>query len=225
MRRRFGLRTWAVGGVALFVAVGLGVAAGGHGGADGAARLKEGNARFAAGRAVHPDQTAALRAKLDAGQTPFAVVVTCSDSRVPPELLFDFGLGDLFVVRTAGEVVDQVALGSVEYAVEHLHVPLVVVMGHSKCGAVKATMECVQAGGAAPEGGIGALVKAITPAVEDAKKLPGDLLPNAVTAQVKRTVALLRTSAGPMTEAVSAGHTRVVGAVYELGSGQVRWLD
>ena len=101
-------------------------------------RLKEGNARFAGDRPAAKDQGSKRRAELARGQRPFAVIITCSDSRVPPETVFDQGLGDLFVIRLAGNVVDTAAVGSVEYAVAHLHVPLVVVLGHEECGAVQA---------------------------------------------------------------------------------------
>lgn len=102
----------------------------------GLAALVEGNRRYQAQRLTHPHQNAARRAALAAGQHPFAAVLSCADSRVPPEIVFDQGLGDLFVVRVAGNITDDVVLGSLEYAVEHLHVPLVVVLGHYKCGAV-----------------------------------------------------------------------------------------
>ncbi|MDD2837205.1 MAG: carbonic anhydrase, partial [Methanothrix sp.] len=100
--------------------------------------LMEGNARFVSGNVIHPDQTADRRSELVSGQHPFAIVVGCSDSRVPPEVVFDQGLGDIFVIRTAGQVMDKVTLASIEYAVEHLNVPLILVLGHDSCGAVTA---------------------------------------------------------------------------------------
>ena len=109
------------------------------------------------------------RKELTKGQKPFAIVITCSDSRVPPELLFDQGLGDIFVVRVAGNVVDPIALGSIEYGAEHLNSPLLFILGHTKCGAVGATLEAK----GKPEGNIGAIVKKIQPAVATAKKKGG----------------------------------------------------
>ncbi len=103
--------------------------------------LMEGNARFVSGNVCHPNQNDESLAKAVSGQQPFAVIVSCSDSRAPPEILFDQGIGDIFVVRTAGEVMDNATIGTIEYAVEHLHVPLIVVLGHDDCGAVKAAIE------------------------------------------------------------------------------------
>jgi carbonic anhydrase len=128
--------------------------------------LKAGNARFVSGQVSDIDTSAKNRKTLSEGQEPFAVIVGCSNSRVPPELLFDQGLGDVFVVRVAGNVVDPVVLGSVEYGVEHLHSPLVVVMGHQGCGAVSAAI----AGGEQP-GDIGAVLALIQPSVQQAKSL------------------------------------------------------
>lgn len=108
---------------------------------------REGNRRFATGQAIHPHQDAARREEVRPGQRPFAAILSCSDSRVPPEVIFDWGVGDLFVVRTAGHGVDDVALGSIEYAVEHLGVPLLVVLGHTRCGAVTAALHGDEAPG------------------------------------------------------------------------------
>ena len=107
---------------------------------DALAQLVEGNRRFVSGEVARPHQSAARRAELAKGQAPVAIVLTCSDSRVAPELYFDQGLGDLFVIRNAGNVLDDHVLGSIEYAVEHLHVPLLIVIGHEKCGAVSAAV-------------------------------------------------------------------------------------
>jgi carbonic anhydrase len=143
-------------------------------------RLMEGNARFVAGHMTHvaPEDVASARHNIATGQTPFAVIVGCSDSCVAPEIVFDEGIGDIFVIRTAGEVVDDVALGSIEYAVEHLGSPLIVVLGHQRRGAVSAAV----AGASAP-GYIETLLKAIEPAVEQTKDQPGDPIENAVRAQ------------------------------------------
>jgi carbonic anhydrase len=123
------------------------------------ARLEEGNRRAASNHSTHPHASSARRGEVAQSQSPFAVIVSCSDSRVPPELLFDQGYGDLFVIRIAGNVVEDTALGSIEYAVEHLGAKLLVVLGHERCGAVKATVD----GGEAP-GHIGSIVNAIKPA-------------------------------------------------------------
>jgi carbonic anhydrase len=126
--------------------------------------LMNGNKRYVAAELAHPNQTAARRAEVAKGQDPFAIIVGCSDSRVPPEIIFDQGLGDLFVTRVAGNIVDDVVLGSIEYAAEHLGVPLIVVLGHKRCGAVEAAAK----GGDAPVH-IRSLVEAIKPAIKKAK--------------------------------------------------------
>ncbi len=126
--------------------------------------LLDGNKRFAAGRQLHPNQGKERRDEVAKGQKPFAIIVGCSDSRIPPEILFDQGIGDLFIIRLAGNIVDDMALGSIEYAADHLGSRLVVVLGHSKCGAVTATAQ-----GGEAHGHIGSIVKAIAPAVDRAK--------------------------------------------------------
>ena len=113
---------------------------------DAWARLRAGNARFVDGRPEHPNQSFAHRIEVAKGQHPYAIVLTCSDSRVPPEILFDTGLGDIFVIRVAGNTADDAAIASMEYAVEHLHVPLIVVLGHERCGAVQAAVQAVDQG-------------------------------------------------------------------------------
>ena len=126
--------------------------------------LKEGNERFIAGAAEHPDQSVEHRAGLTSGQQPFAAVLGCSDSRAPVEIIFDQGLGDLFVIRTAGQVLDAAVLGSLEFGVGVLQVPLIVVLGHRSCGAVKATLATVD-GGDMPGGYVRDLVERVTPSV------------------------------------------------------------
>jgi carbonic anhydrase len=182
--------------------------------------LKAGNARFVAGQPVHANQSVDRRTEVAGGQHPFAIVVGCSDSRVPPEIVFDQGLGDLFVVRVAGNIVDDHALGSIEYAAEHLHVPLVVVLGHDKCGAVDAAVS----GGDVP-GHIASIVDAIKPAVEEARSEPGNLLDNAIDANVRRVVYEIRHSEPILEHDVEAGKLTVVGARYKLDSGQVVFFD
>ena len=156
-------------------------------------RLSEGNGRYVAASMTYPNQTARRRKEVAKGQEPFAIIFGCVDSRVTPELVFDRGLGDLFVIRTAGHAVDSATLGSVEFGVEELEIPLVMVLGHERCGAVAATIEAVEKG-AKRHGQIGVLVEAIKPAVERMRGQPGDLLDNAVRASVELMVRRLRTS-------------------------------
>ena len=153
------------------------------------------------------------------GQSPFAIVLTCSDSRVAPELFLDQGLGDLFVIRNAGNILDDLVIGSMEYAVEHLHVPLLVVVGHEKCGAVSAAV----AGGEAP-GHIRSVVEALEPAVEQAKNLPGDKVDNTVRANAQRVAEILTHVEPILKEAVDNGKLMVVTARYDLATGRLEIL-
>lgn len=182
-------------------------------------RLLEGNKRYAAGKTKGPNRTAARRAELARAQHPIAVVVSCSDSRVPPELLFDQGFGDVFVVRTAGNIVDSIALGSIEYAVDHLGTKLILVLGHERCGAVTAAMQ----GGDAP-GNIKSVVDAIKPAVDKGKARHtghGEVLDTCIRSNVKQVAEKIRTTAPILSEAVEDGMVKVVGAYYDLDSGMV----
>jgi carbonic anhydrase len=182
--------------------------------------LIKGNRRYVADKPLHPHQNRRLRHDLVVkGQHPFATVLSCSDSRVPPELIFDEGLGDLFVIRVAGNVVDDAITGSIEYAAEHLHVPLVVVLGHSNCGAVDATIH-----GGEPNTHIDALVKAIKPAVDQARTEPGPLLVNAVRDNVKLVVQQLRDSQPILGRLHATGKIKIIGAVYDLDKGTVEYL-
>lgn len=183
--------------------------------------LQAGNARFVAGTAVHPDSSPVVRASLAKGQKPKAVILGCADSRVPPELVFDEGLGDLFVVRLAGNVTGPMGVGSVEYAAEHLGVPLVVVLGHHACGAVSAT---VQAKGHA-EGNLGEIVKAIEPAVEQAKASPAKegLVDDAVHVNARRTAASLTERSPVLKKLVAEGKVKIAVAVYDLATGNVEF--
>jgi carbonic anhydrase len=186
-------------------------------------KLMDGNARFASGNIEHPDQSAERMAEVVSAQHPFAVIVSCSDSRVPPEIIFDQGIGNIFVVRTAGGIVDDIAIGSIEYAVEHLGAPLVVVLGHDSCGAVKATVE----GGEAP-GHIGSLVEAIKPAVDEARngnKNQDKLLDISIDNNIKNIVGDLNTSGPILSESVKGGKLKIVGARYHLDSGKVDLVD
>jgi carbonic anhydrase len=183
-------------------------------------RLKAGNQRFAENRATHDRQQADRRAEVAKGQKPFAIVVCCSDSRVGPEIVFDQGLGDLFVVRTAGNVVDDVGLGSIEYAVEHFGAQLVVVLGHSHCGAVSAALS-----GGEVHGHVRAIVEAIKPTIEKAKDQPGNPLENAVRANVRGVVKRLENAPPVLADRIKAGKLKIVGACYDLESGLVKPVE
>lgn len=182
-------------------------------------RLMEGNGRYVAGKATHPDQTSERRVELASGQSPLAIVLTCSDSRVAPELFFDQGLGSLFVIRNAGNVLDDHVIGSMEYAVEHLHVSLIVVVGHEKCGAVSAAV----AGGEA-SGHIRSVMDSIAPAVEKTKNLPGDKIDNTVRAHAQRAVEILGHVEPVLKEAASESKLQIVAARYDLTTGQIQIL-
>jgi carbonic anhydrase len=182
-------------------------------------RLLEGNKRYVSAQLQHPHQGADRRHELERTQHPFACILACADSRVPPEIIFDEGLGDLFVVRVAGNVVDDAVTGSIEYAVEHLGTPIVVVMGHQSCGAVQATI-----GGGEPKTHIQSLIEAIAPAVAIAKKEKGDLLANAVRANVQLVVKQLQQSKPILVERVENGSIKIVGGVYQFNTGEVTWL-
>ena len=182
-------------------------------------KLEKGNTRYVTSKMIHPNISEARRKELAKEQHPFAVIVSCSDSRVPPELVFDQGLGDLFVIRTAGEVVDDIALASIEYAVEHLKVKLIVVMGHQRCGAVDAAVK----GGKLPPH-LNVLVDAIMPAVIKAKKEKGDLLDNAVRENVLMIVNNLKNSKPVLHEFVEDKDLHVVGAYYSLSDGKVTFI-
>lgn len=182
-------------------------------------KLADGNKRYVSSKMIHPDQTSARRIAVANEQHPFAVVLSCSDSRVPPEVIFDQGIGDLFVIRVAGNVVDNASLGSIEYAVEHLNVKLIVVLGHERCGAVGAAVK----GGEVP-GHIRFLVEAIQPAVEKAKQLPGDVVENAVRTNVQNVVMQLKTSEPVIKEFVHEKKIEIIGARYDLDDGSVTFL-
>ena len=184
--------------------------------------LLQGNQRFISGSTVVDlNQSVQLRAQLaNGGQSPWAVVLGCVDSRVPPELVFDVRLGDLFVSRTAGQVIDDVVLGSIEFGVKKFSsVMLVMVLGHKNCGAVKAAIQTIQSNGHA-EGSIQTLVNAIQPAYESALGQPGDLVENVVNANIALEVEKL-ISTDLISHAISAESIGVVGARYDLGTGQV----
>ena len=182
-------------------------------------RLVDGNARFVAGHPEHPNQSVARRVEVAGGQTPFAVVVTCSDSRVSPELYFDQGLGDLFVVRDAGHTLNDHVIGSIEYAIEHLKASIVIVVGHEKCGAVAAAV----AGGRA-DGRIATIVEAIRPAVQETRNQAGDKTDNAIRGNSRRVAKSLAVTAPILSHAVQSGEIKVFAARYDLASGRVELL-
>jgi carbonic anhydrase len=187
-------------------------------------RLEEGNARFVAGKSAHPDQANSRRKKLEsAGQKPYVCVLACADSRVPPEVVFDQGLGDLFVVRSAGQVLDTAVLGTLQFGVEEFETPLLVVLGHTKCGAVKATVEAIEKKSPASGTAIDALVAAITPSVEEAKEMgapEADLVSVAVDNNIERVVQQL-SDAKILSLKAKARRLKIVGALYDLATGEV----
>ena len=189
--------------------------------ADALARLKAGNQRFVAGKLQHPHQDSKRRAELAKGQRPFAIVLGCADSRTSPEVLFDQGLGDLFVVRVAGNVLDDHALASIEYAVEHLGAQLIVVLGHQRCGAVQAAKETIDSNAEAPAH-INSLVTAIQPAVEATR---GADVEATVKANIDNVVEGLRSSEPVLKKEVETGAINVVGAYYNLDTATVSFTE
>lgn len=188
-------------------------------------KLVEGNNRFVAGRQKHPHESLEWRESLVKGQHPFAVILSCADSRVSPELVFDEGLGDLFVVRSAGEVLDTAVVGSIEYAIEHLSVPLIVVIGHQSCGAVSAAVDLVR-NDAELSGDIATLVRAIEPAVRatPANPDPAAFLAACVAEQARRSAKYLLERSNIVSDAVAHHGVKVVSATYELETGKVTRL-
>lgn len=183
-------------------------------------KLMEGNKRFVSGNLVQKDLGDAKRKELAKGQHPFAIVVACSDSRVSPEIIFDQGLGELFVVRVAGNVVDSIALGSIEYAAEHLHAPLLIILGHTHCGAVTAAVD--EKG--KPEGNIGAIVKKIVPAVKKAKAKGGsreEVIANAIKENVLLVEKRIEKNSPILKHLIEKGELNVVSAIYDISSGKV----
>lgn len=182
--------------------------------------LKAGNRAFLEGKVNLEAASAERRFEIAKGQRPFAVLVGCSDSRVSPEILFERQLGELFIVRNAGNTVDLSALGSIEYAVLELGVPLILVLGHEKCGAVDAAVSIVTDNTEFP-GSIGAMVEPILPAVLAMRDEPGDLLDNSVRENVRRVVARLLDSDPLLNGPIAEGRLKIVGARYDLDSGKV----
>ena len=172
--------------------------------------LFEGNIRYISGAPSHPRQDASRRGELLSGQNPFAVVIACSDSRAPVEIIFDCGIGDLFVIRAAGHMLDEAALASAQYAVEHLGTPLIVVLGHSNCGAVKSVVE-----GAHADGHLGRALEKLRPMVSAAAARGGDPVDAAVTVNIETSVAALKALSW-------AANIKIIGMRYDLQSGKVK---
>jgi len=181
--------------------------------------LLEGNQRFIAGKMEHPNQTPARRVEIAKGQHPFAAVLACSDSRTGPEVVFDRGLGDIFVVRVAGNVADQVVIESLDYSVKHLGVRVVMILGHRRCGAVIAAVE-----GHEEPGDVGPMLTELRPAVEASKGEPGDPVENAVRENVKLVMNKLATSE-ELAAMVKSGELKIVGGVYDLDTGKIEMLS
>ena len=186
--------------------------------------LKEGNERFVAGQPAHPSQSIEDRARLAHSQKPTAVLFGCADSRVAAEIIFDQGLGDMFVVRTAGHVVDSAVLGSIEYAVTVLNVPLIVVLGHDSCGAVQATLAAIDEG-VVPGGYVRDIVERITPSVLQGRHAGLTRVDEFETRHVNDTVTQLRVRSSSIAERLAAGTLAIVGLTYRLADGRVVLRD
>jgi carbonic anhydrase len=189
--------------------------------------LMEGNKRFVNSRKKGPGRSAERRRSVAAGQNPFAVILACADSRVAPEIIFDQGIGDLFVVRVAGNIVNPTNYGiqgSLEYGVLALGAPLIMVLGHSACGAVSGAISALKEGTEYP-GSIKDIVQTIKPAVEKAKGEKGDLLDNSIICNVQMGVEKLKNSDPVISDLVNRGKVKVVGASYDLKTGEVKLVD
>ncbi len=192
--------------------------------ADALTELQTGNQRFASGALTHPRSDAQRRLDLASGQSPFATIITCADSRVPVELVFDQGLGDLFVIRVAGNIVDDAILGSVEYAAANLGVNLTVVMGHKSCGAVGAAVDYLVGNGSKTGTHIDALVDAIQPAVQVAADTGADDVADRSIRQNAIMVAEEIGGSEPVMSSLTSQGVEVRPAYYDLASGEVHWL-
>ncbi|MBO1266521.1 carbonic anhydrase [Arthrobacter cavernae] len=187
-------------------------------------RLREGNERFVAGESLHPNQDASRRSSLLEHQHPFAVIFGCSDSRLAAEIIFDLGLGDAFVVRTAGQVIDDAVLGSLEYSIGELGVPLIVILGHDSCGAVTATKAAVETGDM-PVGFIRDLVERITPSVLTSLRNDQHDVNDMVVEHVKQTAKRLADSSRVISDAIDDGRVAVVGLSYKLDEGRAELVS
>jgi len=183
--------------------------------------MREGNERFVAGESSHPNQDASRRSSLVENQHPFAVIFGCSDSRLAAEIIFDLGLGDAFVVRTAGQVIDDAVLGSLEYSISVLGVPLIAILGHDSCGAVSATKDAVETG-QMPAGFIRDLVERITPSVLTSIRNDEHEVNDMVVEHVKQTSQRLVDSSRVISDAVENGRAAVIGLSYSLAEGRAK---
>ncbi|MBO9705800.1 MAG: carbonic anhydrase [Arthrobacter sp.] len=182
-------------------------------------KLVEGNARFVSGTSSHPNQDASRRSSLVNAQNPFTLIFGCSDSRLAAEIIFDLGLGDAFVIRTAGQVMDDAVLGTLEYGVDVLGIPLIVVLGHDNCGAVTATKEAVDSGDM-PGGYIRNLVERITPSVLNSLRHGDHEVNDMVVEHTRQTAERLVERSPSIKAAIDAGRTAVVGMAYRLEEGR-----
>ena len=226
-RRRF----LGLAGAAALAAAGLGPRAAMAAGAvttlapdEALTKLGQGNDRFVADAQVCSADLSGQRGRVASGQAPWATVLSCADSRVPPELVFGgLGLGELFVVRNAGNLIDTDVLGTIEYGAEHLGSPLIVVMGHQRCGAVSAACDVATKHTKFP-GSIGPMLAPIVPIAKAAKKQPGDFVTNAVRENARRTAAAIPHRSPIVAHLAAAGKVKIVSAYYELDSGKVEFL-
>lgn len=193
--------------------------------------LKEGNERFYTNAMIHPHQDLARVKELASGQHPFAIIVSCSDSRVSPEVVFDQGLGDIFSIRTAGNVMSDYEEGSIEYAAEHLGVRLIVVLGHQSCGAVKAFLDYAEHKHNGEEAEVPGHIKSIVDKLESEPEVQAilastdDRYNKAIVANIKNGVTQLRESTPILSELEEEGKVQIVGAIYHVDSGEVEFLD
>lgn len=182
-------------------------------------KLLAGNARFMKGKSIHPNQTVQKRKELVSEQKPFAIIISCSDSRVPSEIIFDQGLGDIFSIRVAGNIVDSVELDSVEFAVDELKVPLILVLGHQNCGAVTAVLEGTHAVDDLKD-----VEPYLLPALKESKKLPGDPLENAIKTNVWFVIKSLENKP-LLSKLIAKKKLQILGGYYELETGHVQILN
>ncbi|NKX53263.1 carbonic anhydrase [Arthrobacter mobilis] len=187
-------------------------------------KLREGNERFVSGTSDHPNQDASRRNSLVGQQNPFAIIFGCADSRLAAEIIFDLGLGDAFVVRTAGQVIDDAVLGSLEYGVDQLKVPLIIILGHDSCGAVIAAKNTVDTG-EMPKGFLRDLVERITPSVLAARRQGFEEINDMVVEHVKQTAERLLDSSRAISAAVAEGRTAVLGVAYRLAEGRAELVS
>ena len=184
--------------------------------------LTAGNARFMAGEREHPNQDVGIRHRIANKQQPFAIFFGCADSRVAAEIIFDQGLGDLFVIRTAGHVIDLSVLGSIEYGIAKLHIPLIVVLGHDSCGAITATAEAV-ATGDMPGGFIRDIVERVTPSLFTARRdNPTATVDEIETEHIRQTATLLAERSSLIATRIAEGRLAIAGAQYALAEGEAR---